>query len=115
MTLNDVKGELGELVGVPITVAIEEWDSKNDPPEHADSFTWTYCRLKTSKGEVQIRWLGESNGCYSETVDFEEAKLEPADADHFLPDELKEAPVFAKHDWLLDHGHGKVAKVLEET
>lgn len=70
--IESVNGDLCDLVGAPIVLAEE---SNSEPPgwvepEHCDSFTWTFYRLATRKGHVDVRWFGESNGYYSESVTF---------------------------------------------
>ena len=73
--LHDVNGDLADLVGTPIVIAEESSSSEEKPddwrPDHEpDSWTWTFYRLGTVKGTVVLRWLGQSNGYYSERVDF---------------------------------------------
>lgn len=68
--ITDIAGELSDLLGAPLLMA-EEISSENEPaPENADSYTWTFYKFATVKGYVNVRWLGESNGYYSEEVAF---------------------------------------------
>ena len=83
--VEDVTGALDDLVGSPITMADESTsrerpaDMKLREREYADdSETWTFYRLATVKGYVTIRWFGQSNGYYSESVDFHRIALPPS-------------------------------------
>lgn len=72
--INDIEGDFNDLIGSPILQA-EENHNREDTfgkIECPDSFTWTFYKFATMKGYVTIRWLGESNGYYSESVDFSE-------------------------------------------
>jgi hypothetical protein len=74
VTVEDIAGDLKDLVGSPITKA-EESESRENPPgvdmgAYQESFTWTFYQLATVNGYVTIRWYGSSNGWYSESVSF---------------------------------------------
>ena len=67
--INDVVGDLQDLVGEPLLMAEEVSGYIGPEPESADSYTYTFYKFATRRGDVDVRWLGESNGYYSESVD----------------------------------------------
>jgi hypothetical protein len=64
-----------EIVGTvndreDVVVHPESWPDKTVPlsEDNHESVTWTYYKINTTRGEINIRWCGSSNGYYSECV-----------------------------------------------
>ena len=77
VSIEDMDGDLQELVGLPITVADESSSSELpegvEPPEYRDDEeTWTFYRISNEKVFITIRWYGGSNGYYSTEVSFQQ-------------------------------------------
>lgn len=73
----DVVGDPACLLGTPILRAREDVGVSAPfelEAEHpcGESCTWTFYNFATVNGFVTLRWLGESNGYYSEGVSFRE-------------------------------------------
>ncbi|MEK3887288.1 DUF7448 domain-containing protein [Bacillus sp. FSL K6-3431] len=65
--IEDINGDIADLLGEPILMAEEV---SQDGESEWGTQTWTFYKVATIKGTVVLRWLGESNGYYSESVDF---------------------------------------------
>lgn len=73
VTVEDINGDLDDIIGSPVLEASARTSNENPfdkKKEYQESFTWTFYTIYTIKGGVTIRWYGESNGYYSEEVDF---------------------------------------------
>lgn len=66
VSIEDICGDLMDLKG--LVVRAEESQSDDFDDRSYDSHTWTFYKLDTINGGVTIRFYGNSNGYYSETV-----------------------------------------------
>lgn len=67
--LEDICGDVSDLIDAVVITAEERCD---DGESDWGTYTWTFYDIQTNKGCVNLRWNGESNGYYSESVYFVE-------------------------------------------
>lgn len=67
--VEDVNGDVSDLTGEAVLEASER--SEYGVESNYESSTWTFYHISTIRGTVVIRWIGVSNGYYSESVSFE--------------------------------------------
>ncbi len=76
VNIEDIEGDLTDLLNTPILqseeVTNDSFVKSFEFDYEPESYTWTFYKLATVKGYVTIRWLGISNGYYSESVSFKE-------------------------------------------
>lgn len=63
VTIDEISGDIRDLYNHPILVA-DETESHSE--DESGTETWSFYKLATVNGWVDIRWYGLSNGCYSE-------------------------------------------------
>ena len=72
--LVDICGDIDDLIDAKIIHFDERTVDPTDEElvaNSAESLTWTFYDIQTNKGSVNLRWDGESNGYYSESVDID--------------------------------------------
>lgn len=72
--VDDIVGDVHNIIASPILVAEEVSNSGDPKPDGDFSHTWTFYKIETWKGGITIKFYGESNGYYSEKVDFKLVK-----------------------------------------
>lgn len=80
VSIYDVCGDMSDLVGSPLLMS-EEVSNETEPSLDyiPESHTWTFYKYATIKGSVTVRWLGTSNGYYSEYVSYSEVTDKPSE------------------------------------
>jgi len=76
VSIESTEGNWHSLIGKVIIEASEDIDPQGEPPpKYPESWTRTALTFKVDDATVISRWIGESNGYYSESVEIEDVTV----------------------------------------
>jgi hypothetical protein len=73
--VEDVTGDPSDLVGGVVSVAEERSNQEGDRGDYRTR--WTFYTIRSSKGDLDLRWLGKDNGYYGVSVHTDWSEKEP--------------------------------------
>jgi hypothetical protein len=73
--IESIDGTLRHLLGEIITMAEVFTHTEKENDSCDESQTWSFYKFGTRLGSVTIRWVGRSNGYYSEEVEFKKYRI----------------------------------------
>lgn len=77
--LEDANGDIADLIGGVVSVAEERSNQKGERGECRTKYT--FYSIRTTKGDLDLRWIGKDNGWYSVSVDAEWEEIVSEDTD----------------------------------
>lgn len=93
VSVEDITGDPADLIDGVVSVAEErsnkkDWDGKET--------RWTFYTIRTTKGDLDLRWYGHSNGHYSTSVRTDWTEKEEEEE---LDEDEKEWREFMERQW----------------
>jgi hypothetical protein len=67
--LEDANGDISDLIGGVVSVAEERSNQEGERGEYRTKYT--FYTIRTTKGDLDLRWIGKDNGYYGVSVDAE--------------------------------------------
>jgi hypothetical protein len=77
--LADSNGDVADLIGGVVSVAEERIKQEGERGDYRTR--WTFYSIRTTKGDLDLRWIGKDNGYYSVSVDAEWEEIVSEDTD----------------------------------
>jgi len=77
--LADTNGDSFDLIGGIVSVAEERSNQKGERGEYRTKYT--FYTIRTTKGDLDLRWIGKDNGYYSVSVETEWEETVSEDTD----------------------------------